>query len=58
MIYLVAAVLIGASLGVGVAVKSKVPTLGIIMAVLISFLALLLLVITVAEALGKLGPRP
>jgi hypothetical protein len=56
MTYLVLIILIAASIGLGFALRKKAPTLHLAMCVLISFLAMLILFVGVAKALGMLGP--
>jgi len=49
-------VLIGLSVGLGVALKKRVTGLHIVMCVLISFLFLLILFVVIAETIGMVRP--
>jgi len=57
MEFIIFAILIGASLGFGFALKKAAPKLHIIMCVLIVFLTLLMLYIVIAVAHGNLALR-
>jgi hypothetical protein len=55
MAFLILAILTGISIGLGFALKKKVPKLDMIMCLLISILVVLLFFCVIAIAFGKLG---
>ena len=56
MIFLVLSALIAISIGLGFALKRKVPELHIIMCLLISFAIVFMIVAAMAKELGGFGP--